>query len=130
MERKRKILLDTNAIVYFLEGVAGFEVLGTYSKFFYSFITEIELLAYGDEQRRQMILKFLKNGKHVGIDNTIIANTIAIKRNYGLKIPDAIIVASAQKLDTDLFTSDKEIVRKIDFLTIHDLLDHDALLQR
>ncbi len=129
MGRKRKIFLDTNAVVYFLGGVPGFEVIGTYSKYFYSFITEIELLSYGDERNRMAISKFLKTGKQIGIDSRIIAQTIEIKKNYGLKIPDAIIVASALKMDCDLFTSDKEIVRKIDFLNIHDLLEHEALLQ-
>jgi predicted nucleic acid-binding protein len=125
MGRKRKILLDTNAIVYFLEGVRGFEVIGTFKTFYYSFITEIELLSYRDERRKQKTLSFLRNGKRIGINNKIIGHTIEIKRDYRLKTPDAIIVASAKKLNADLYTSDEEILKKIDFLNIHNLLQKD-----
>lgn len=125
MGRKRKILLDTNAIVYFLEGVRGFEVIGNFKTFYYSFITEIELLSYRDERRKQKTLSFLRNGKRVGINNKIIGHTIEIKKDYRLKTPDAIIVASAKKLNADLYTSDEEILKKIDFLNIHNLLQKD-----
>ncbi|MCP5105566.1 MAG: type II toxin-antitoxin system VapC family toxin [bacterium] len=122
MGRKRKILLDTNAVVYFLEGREEFETLGNYSTFYYSFITEIELLSFGDEERRKTISGFLKNGKRVGMDNKIIAGTIEVRKTKRLKVPDAIIVASAKKIKADLFTSDEEIIRKVDDLAIINLL--------
>ncbi|HLP45132.1 MAG TPA: PIN domain-containing protein [Candidatus Kapabacteria bacterium] len=122
MERKRKILLDTNAIIYFLEGAAEFEVIGDFKTFYYSFITEIELLSYRDEERKQKILSFLKNGKLITINHKLISQTIEIRNKYRLKIPDAIIVASAQSIKADLYTSDEEIVKKIDFVKIHNLL--------
>jgi predicted nucleic acid-binding protein len=40
----------------------------------------------------------------------------------GRKVPDAIIVASAKKIKADLFTSDEEIIRKVDDLNIINLL--------
>lgn len=122
MGRKGKILLDTNAVVYFLEGVEGFEAIGDFKTFYYSFITEIELLSYGDEERRQKILAFLKNGKRITINYKLIAHTIEIRKQYRLKVPDAIIVASAKSISADLYTSDEEIVKKIGFLKIQNLL--------
>jgi hypothetical protein len=122
MGRKGKILLDTNAVVYFLEGVKGFEVIGDFKTFYYSFITEIELLSYGDEERSRKILAFLKNGKRIIINSKLIAHTIEIRKQYRLKVPDAIIVASAKSINADLYTSDEEIVKKIGFLKIHNLL--------
>jgi predicted nucleic acid-binding protein len=122
MGRKGKILLDTNAVVYFLEGREEFEKIGDYSSFYYSFITEIELLSFGDEERRKTISEFLKKGKRIDIDNKIIAGTIEIRRKKRLKVPDAIIVSSAQKIKADLFTSDEEIIRKVDDLNIINLL--------
>ena len=122
MGRKGKILLDTNAIVYFLEGREEFETIGNYSTFYYSFITEIELLSFGDEDRRKTISGFLKKGKRIDMDNKIIAGTIEIRRTKRLKVPDAIIVASAKKIKADLFTSDEEIIRKVDDLNIINLL--------
>jgi predicted nucleic acid-binding protein len=122
MGRKGKILLDTNAIVYFLEGREEFETIGNCSTFYYSFITEIELLSFGDEERRKTISGFLKKGKRIDMDNKIISGTIEIRRTKRLKVPDAIIVASAQKIKADLFTSDEEIIRKVDDLNIINLL--------
>jgi len=122
MGRKGKILLDTNAVVYFLEGRKEFETIGNYSTFYNSFITEIELLSFGDEDRRKTVSDFLKKGKRIDIDNKIIAGTIEIRRTKRLKVPDAIIVASAQKIKADLFTSDEEIIRKVDDSKIINLL--------
>jgi predicted nucleic acid-binding protein len=122
MGRKRKILLDTNAIIYFLEGVEGFEVIKDYKTFYYSFINEIELLSIEDQEKRKSILSFLRNGKRINIDKKIISKTIEIRKRYKLKIPDAIIIASAKIINADLYTSDEEILKKIDFINIHNLL--------
>jgi predicted nucleic acid-binding protein len=123
MGRKRKIFLDTNAVIYYLKGIKGFEVLGNHKTFYYSFMTTIELLSYGDDESRQIILDFLKKGKRININKKIIAETIEIRRHNRLKIPDAIIVASSKIVGADLFTSDEEILKKIDFLNIFDLLE-------
>ena len=80
MGRKGKILLDTNAVVYFLEGREEFQAIGDYGSFYYSFITEIELLSFSDEERRKTISEFLKKGKRIDIDNKIIAGTIDVRR--------------------------------------------------
>lgn len=56
------------------------------------------------------------------MDNKIIAGTIEIRRTKRLKVPDAIIVASAKKIKADLFTSDEEIIRKVGDLNIINLL--------
>ncbi len=122
MGRKRKIFLDTNAIIYFLRGIEGFEVIGDYKTFYYSFITEIELLSIEDEEQRGVISDFLKKGKRIDINNKIITKTIDIRKRKRLKIPDAIIVSSAKIIQADLFTSDEEILRKIDDLRVINLL--------
>jgi predicted nucleic acid-binding protein len=121
MGRKRKIFLDTNTVIYFLEGVQEFEFIGDYRTFYYSFITEIELLSFEDEEKRRGILSFLKKGKRINIDKNIISKTIEIRKSHRLKIPDAIIVASAKIINADLYTSDDEIIRKIDFMNIRNL---------
>jgi len=113
MGRKRKIFLDTNTIIYFLEGVKEFEVIGSFETYYYSFITEIELLAFGNNKQRTVILNFLKRGKRTDIDDKIVSETIKVRKGTGLKIPDAIIVASAKRVGADLYTSDNDILKKI-----------------
>ncbi len=48
------------------------------------------------------------------------------KRKIFLKVPDAIIVASAKSISADLYTSDEEILRKLDFLNTVNLLKETA----
>jgi predicted nucleic acid-binding protein len=122
MGKKRKIFLDTNAVIYFLEGIEGFEVIGNFKKFYYSFITEIELLAFSDVESRQILMDFLKKGTRININNKIISQAIEIRKTKRLKVPDAIIVASAKSISADLYTSDEEILRKVDFLNVINLL--------
>jgi predicted nucleic acid-binding protein len=122
MGRERKIFLDTNAIIYFLRGIEGFESIGDYKTFYYSFITEIELLSIEEEECSGVISDFLKKGKRIDINNKIITKTIDIRKRKRLKIPDAIIVSSAKIIQADLFTSDEEILRKIDDLRVINLL--------
>lgn len=121
MGRKRKILLDTNAIIYFLRGLEGFESIGDFKTFYFSFITEIELLAFKEDEKKNIIKKFLKKGKRIDIDNKIVSNAIVVRKDCRLKIPDAIVVASDKSIKADLFTSDEEIIKKIDFLEITNL---------
>jgi predicted nucleic acid-binding protein len=124
MGKKRKIFLDTNAAIYFLEGIKEFEILADYKTFYYSFITEIELLSYSNnDEERQVILKFLKKGKRIDINNNIIYRATEIRATCRLKIPDAIIVASAQNMGADLFTSDEEILKKIGSANVINLLN-------
>jgi predicted nucleic acid-binding protein len=122
MGKKRTIFLDTNAVIYFLEGREGFEIIGEYKRFFYSFITEIELLAFADDEKKQIIIDFLNRGKRIIPDDKIIKEAIEIRKNARLKVPDAIITASAKRIGADFYSSDQEILRKIDFLNVIDLL--------
>jgi hypothetical protein len=122
MAKAPRIFLDTNTIIYFLKGVDGFEALARFKFFYYSFISRIELFSFGGEQEDKLISDFLRNGKQININKKIIDRTIEIRKNYQLKLPDAVIVASAQHVGADLYTSDQEILHKIDFLTTINLL--------
>ncbi len=126
MGKKRKIFLDTNAVIYFLEGIEGFEVIGNFKKFYYSFITEIELLAFSNEESSQIIMDFLKKGTRMNINSKIISQAIEIRKTKHLKVPDAIIIASAKSISADLYTSDEEMLRKLDFLNTINLLKETA----
>ena len=87
------ILLDTNIVLYFLGGrLVNPLPLGQY---FISMITEIELLSDPSlslEEETQ-IIDFLNKITVVGVDN--IKNlTIEFRKQYRLRLPDAIIAAS------------------------------------
>ncbi len=45
----------------------------------------------------------------IGIDNNIKKLTIAIRKQYKLRLPDAIIAATAKSLNATLFTNDVKL---------------------
>ncbi|MEH2144963.1 MAG: type II toxin-antitoxin system VapC family toxin [Nostoc sp.] len=77
-------------------------------QYFISMITEIELLSYPSlslEEETQ-IIDFLNKITIIGIDNNIKNLTIAFRKQYKLRLADAIIVATAKSLNATLFTND------------------------
>ncbi len=100
------MLLDTNIVLYLLGGRLADPLPS--GRYFVSVISEIELLSYpnlnSDEERQ--IRNFLSDITVVGIDDNIKELAIILRKNYRLRLPDAIIVATAKSLDTILFTND------------------------
>jgi predicted nucleic acid-binding protein len=103
------ILLDTNILLYFLGG----RLLKPLPSglYFVSVITEIELLSYpsitSDEETK--IIDFLNKISVVSIDSNIKNLTIELRKNYRLRLPDAIISATAQSLNAILITNDLKL---------------------
>ena len=105
-----KYLLDTNIILYIL---SGNRTLANYlhQKHLYTFIIcEIELLSYKGlaSAEEKSIKAFLSQFRIIYIDDTIKNETISIRKNYGLKIPDCIIAATAISLNLPLISADKQ----------------------
>jgi hypothetical protein len=100
------ILLDTNIVLYFFGG----RLLNPLpsGQYFISVITEIELLSYPSlslEEETQ-IIDFLNKITIIGIDSNIKNLTITFRKQYKLKLPDAIIAATAKSINAILFTND------------------------
>ncbi len=62
-----------------------------------SFITEIELLAWNSPNPSDIIIykEFIGASEIIWVNESIIQQTIAIRKNQKLKIPDAIIAATS-----------------------------------
>ncbi|MEH2273123.1 MAG: type II toxin-antitoxin system VapC family toxin [Nostoc sp.] len=104
------IFLDTNVVLYFLGG----RLLNPLpsGQYFISVITEIELLSYPSlslEEETQ-IIDFLNKITIIGIDSNIKNLTIAFRKQYKLRLPDAIITATAKSINATLFTNDVKLV--------------------
>jgi len=109
-----KVFMDTNTILYFLIDKT---IKNVNVEFVISFITEIELLSYpfikvGEEIK---IKNFLKNIQIVNIINEKIKNiTISFRKKYKLKLPDAIICATAYVFEMPLITNDKKLFKVLE----------------
>lgn len=100
------ILLDTNVVLYFLGGRLANPLPS--GQYFVSVITEIELLSYPNlsPDEDTQIRDFLNKITVVGIESNIKELAIALRQQYRLRLPDAIIAATAQSLNATLFTND------------------------
>lgn len=105
-----KFLLDTNAVLYILDGDEVLAELLNGEKLYVSIITEMELLSYKDitAKEKQQIKNFLSDFVIVNIDDMIREQTIETKKNTHLKLPDSIIAATSIVLDIPFVTSDKQ----------------------
>lgn len=107
MELSRRFLLDTNAVIYLVSGRLVFPLPdGQYSV---SIITEIELLSFSglSAEEEQKIRELLLLLDRVHLTDAVRDETIRLRRKNRLKLPDAIIAASALTHDAILLTNDQ-----------------------
>lgn len=107
MELIKRYLLDTNAIIYLVSGrLASSLPDGQYSV---SVITEIELLSFSgiSAEEEQKIRDLLLLLDRVHLTGAVRDETIRLRRKFRLKLPDAIIAASALVNDAILLTNDQ-----------------------
>lgn len=116
-----KIFLDTNIILYLLNGDRTLAELLHQKQFYVSVITELELLAYKGitDKEEDIVKEFLSECKILSINNKIKIETIDIRKTYNLKLPDSIIIATALYLDLPIITSDTEFkkVKELNLLS-------------
>lgn len=106
-----KVVLDTNVVLYWLGGriVEPIEA----DRYFISVITEIELLYYSSlsVEEESLIRNFLADVEIVGLEQDVKEIAIAFRKNYRLRLPDAIITATASHLNATLITNDIDLAR-------------------
>lgn len=104
------ILLDTNIALYVLSGDVILEQYLQGKVFYVSFINELELLGYKNItiSEETKIELFLEDCAIIDINEGIKEITKQIRRNYALKLPDAIVAATAIFLDVPLLSADKQ----------------------
>jgi predicted nucleic acid-binding protein len=71
----------------------------------------MEILSYNftSKKEEQFIIKLLSLFTIVEIDKNIAKNVIILKKNRKIKLPDAIIVATALTFDFILLSNDKQL---------------------
>jgi predicted nucleic acid-binding protein len=115
------LFLDTNIILYLLNGDETLAELLNNKQLYISVITELELLAYkGITAKEEKVIKeFVAQCKTITINNAVKQETIRIRKTYNTKLPDSIIIATALYLDFPLITSDIEFKKVKELTLIH-----------
>ena len=110
-----KLLLDTNIIIDFLKGknnACDISSLLLEHDCFTSIIVKLELLKYQNitSDEETAIIELLKFIPIIQINPSIESETILISRSSKLKLPDAIIGATAIVYDAEIVTSDDHLI--------------------
>lgn len=117
-------LIDTNAVIDYLggrlPGKGNVFMDGVINKIpQISFITQIELLCFQTTDKNLSILaEFVKDSTVFGVQKKVIEITIELRRKYSIKIPDALIAATALNDNLTLITRNSKDFKKISNLII------------
>ncbi len=103
------ILIDTNIVLYLLDGDETIAQLLNGKYIYLSFVTELELLGFKDISREETnsIKQFLDDCVIVDMNEIIKETTIKLKTNNSIKLPDAIIAATAIFMNMPCLSNDK-----------------------
>ena len=115
-----KRVLDTNAILYLLGGRLAHPLPD--AQYFISVISEMELLSYPslDEAAQAKIEEFLSEVRIVGLTEEVKDLAIRLRKEHSLKLPDAIVAATALSLGASLLTNDSKLLQ-LPGLSSHEL---------
>lgn len=120
----KKYLIDTNAVIEYLENRlpnAASVVLDN-TDIQISVISRMELLAWrkATETQLKVLNGFIGSSYVFGLTEATILKTIEIRKNYSVKLPDAIIPATAVTGNCTLVTRNIDDFKKITELTCID----------
>jgi hypothetical protein len=103
-------LLDTNTILYLLGGKLNLKNLPG-GKFFISVINELELLSYPhlSNEEEIKIKNFIDDIDVFDLTDEIKTETVRLRKKYSIKLPDAIICATALTQNAPLITFDENL---------------------
>ncbi len=109
-----RFLLDTNAIIYYLQGQPAwmrFVDDTPMTERFASVITRMELLSWRGltETGENRVKAFLIDMAVVGVTKEVESAAVALRKSAGIKLPDAVIAATALVSDATLITRDQRL---------------------
>lgn len=110
------ILLDSNVLIYLSKGDFKLDNLEKYGKQFrISIITLMEVKGYTfkNSKEQYFIEELCDIFDTVYIDSDIADKVIELRRHYKIKLPDAIIAATALVCDAKLITEDTKHFRRV-----------------
>ncbi len=123
-----RYLLDTNAIINYLDAslpAAGIQLLNTIvdDEPMISIVTKMETLGYNFASAEEQIIMetFINSSTIFDLSNDIVNKTISIRKTKKIKLPDAIIAATALVYDLVLISRNTLDFQNINGLQVLDL---------
>jgi predicted nucleic acid-binding protein len=115
-------LVDTNVLVYILQGNPCVQYFAQEDMLAVSCITEMEILGKFQisEEEKRIVERMLSRCFIIDINYYIKQLAITIRRHAHVKLPDALIAATAMQQNLTLVTADRGFskIADLDFLLI------------
>jgi len=123
------ILIDTNIAIYYLSP-NSYQDLKLWLRplivdgCIVSIFSKIELLGWQPQNSSEMLLldRFVSHATILRLSDEIAERTIEVRRQYRLKLPDAVIAATALTHNLTLVTHNTRDFTRVEGLRLHDLL--------
>ncbi|CAA6824449.1 MAG: tRNA(fMet)-specific endonuclease VapC [uncultured Sulfurovum sp.] len=112
MSGSNNVLLDSNILIYLSQKKLSIdEVFEDNCKYFISIISYMEILSYNftSKEEENFIHKLLSFFEIIDITKNIADQVIKLKKQRKIKLPDAIIVATALHKNMTLYTNDQQL---------------------
>jgi predicted nucleic acid-binding protein len=104
----KSLVVDTNIVIYALQGSPHITSLLNNQKLIISFVTEIELLSLpkATAQDERLIQEFIEACSLADYSSLLKQKVIEFRKRYKLKMADAFVAVTAVLLDIPLASSD------------------------
>ena len=114
-----KLFLDTNIILYLLQGDETLTQFLNHKQFYISFITQLELLSFPglSKKEEKIINELMAECVIIDVNSKIKNISIEFRRKYKLKLPDCLVAATSYFLDLPLISADSDF-KKIEELNL------------
>jgi predicted nucleic acid-binding protein len=92
-----KALLDTNILIDFLNGIPqARDEIGRYAGKSISIITWMEVMVGAGKDVEAVTRAYLESFDVIPLDEEVADRAVALRREHGIRLPDAIVWASAE----------------------------------
>lgn len=121
MKNGVNLLIDSNILIYWLNGNQSAAEILAENNIHYSILTEIEVkghISFIPGTQKISLQRVLNRFKKIQLTEEIKDRAIEYKIQYNLKTPDAIIAATARLLKIPLITADKKILQVENIITV------------
>jgi predicted nucleic acid-binding protein len=112
MSGNNQVVLDSNIVIYLSQKKLSIdEVFEDDKKYSISLVTYMEILSYNfpSKAEEEFVRKLLSLFRIIDINKNIAKEVISLKKKRKIKLPDAIIVATALVENAILYTNDKQL---------------------
>jgi predicted nucleic acid-binding protein len=112
MSGNKNVILDSNIVIYLSQKKLSIdEIFQENREYSISLVTYMEILSYNfpSTEEEDFVRKLLSLFKVIDITKKIAQEVIRLKKKRKIKLPDAIIVATALVENAILYTNDKQL---------------------